>query len=342
MMKLLAIFGFTDTSLATGAAESAEIWATSVWREAMREVFWGPFMKENDINSIIEVHTRLEKTAGDRETFTLFRELTGGGVTGDNTLEGNEEGLDWFSDTVTLDQIRNGVRLGGAMTEKRPVFDLANESKGMLKQWMATYLDDYVFTQMDDSPTSVHFGGDATSTADIDASDTITPALLDEAVASSMKADPKVWPIRVGGRAWYVVVIHPDVAYDLKQHATWTSAQRDATPRSKEENAIFSGAMGYWGGTAIYVSEKVPSPPPTATPPPSTAPPTCSADARPECGRGGGGRRVGKNYLIIKIAAASPSAVSSDSPRRFSTPQTMASRHFGLPGPRTSPVKAQG
>jgi len=128
----------------------------------------------------------------------------------------------------------------------------------MLKQWMATYLDDYVFTQMDDSPTSVHFGGDATSTADIDASDTITPALLDEAVASSMKADPKVWPIRVGGRAWYVVVIHPDVAYDLKQHATWTSAQRDATPRSKEENAIFSGAMGYWGGTAIYVSEKVP------------------------------------------------------------------------------------
>ena len=137
-----------DTEFATGAAETVKRWATKLWIEMPREIYFGKFMKENDSNAIIEVKRDLEGNPGDQLTFTLLRGLTGAGVTGDDVLEGQEEQMNHFSDTVVLDQVRNAVRLKGRLSERRTAFDQRLSAKNVLKKWLAEYIDDDCFTHL--------------------------------------------------------------------------------------------------------------------------------------------------------------------------------------------------
>ena len=43
------------TEYTTASAERVQLWAKKIWLEMPREIFWGNFMKENDLNSPIEV-----------------------------------------------------------------------------------------------------------------------------------------------------------------------------------------------------------------------------------------------------------------------------------------------
>src|SRR3990167_8509938 len=136
-----------DTEFATGAAETVKRWASKLWVEMPREIYWGKFMKENDMNAVIEVKRDLEGNPGDQLTFTLLRKLSGAGVSGDEVLEGQEEQMNHFSDTVTLDQVRNAVRLKGRLSERRTAFDQRMSAKNVLKTWLAEYIDDECLTQ---------------------------------------------------------------------------------------------------------------------------------------------------------------------------------------------------
>ncbi|MDP3769251.1 MAG: DUF4043 family protein, partial [Dehalococcoidia bacterium] len=138
-----------DTQVLTGDTETVKRWSTKLWVELPREIYWGKFMKENDMNTIIEVRRDLEGQSGDKLTFSLARKLTGGGVTGDGDLEGSEELMSWSSDSITLDQIRNAVRLKGRLSERRTAFDQRMLAKNLLKTWLAEYIDDDIFTQFD-------------------------------------------------------------------------------------------------------------------------------------------------------------------------------------------------
>ena len=247
-----------ETEFLTGAAETAKRWAAKIWTEMPREIYWGKFMREGDMNAIIEVKRDLEGQPGDRLTFTLATKLSGGGRTGDDTLEGEEEAVNVYSDDITLDQVRNGVRLKGKLSERRTAFDQRKVAKDLLKTWMAEYIDDDIFTQFDTSPTTVVFGGDAISTATIDSGDTLTVAKLESVVAKAQKASPKIWPVRVEEGEFYVCAMHTDVAYDLRQSTNWLDASQEAGPRDYGRNNLFTGRLGVVGGVVCHAHEKVP------------------------------------------------------------------------------------
>ena len=244
------------TEITTGATETVKRWASRVWAEMPRTIFWGRFMQESD-QAIIEVKRDLEGTTGDVLNFTFSKKLRGAGVENDDDLEGQEEELEYFSDTVTLRQRRNAVRLKGAMSERRTAFDQRKDSKSHLKTWMAETIDDFIFTQFDTNPTTTVFGGGRTSTALLIVTDLMTPTLIDQAVAKAKKADPKIWPVSVSGKDHYVLVIHTDSGYDLQRNSEWNQTQRDAGVRG-DDNNIFTGAFGEWRGVVIHEHEKVP------------------------------------------------------------------------------------
>ena len=249
-----------DTAFATGDAETVKRWAAKLWIEMPREIYWGKFMKENDMNAIIEVKRDLEGVPGDNLTFTLLRKLSGGGVTGDGVLEGNEEQMSYFSDTITLDQVRNAVRLQGRLSEKRTSFDQRSSAKNVLKTWLAEYIDDDIFTQFDSAPAASRtlFGGDATSTATIDSGDTLTVARIEAIVARAQKSSPKLWPVKLDEGDFYLFLAHTDVAYDLRQSTQWLDASQEAGPRDYSKNNIFNGRVGIAGGVVVHAHEKIP------------------------------------------------------------------------------------
>jgi N4-gp56 family major capsid protein len=95
----------------------------------------------SSINSPIQIKEELTKEAGDQITFSLVTRLTGDGVTGDNTLEGNEEALGNYGHKVSVDQIRHGVVVGQFEKIKTKI-DLLEAAKIMLRLWNMEKLRD--------------------------------------------------------------------------------------------------------------------------------------------------------------------------------------------------------
>src|SRR3990167_2983899 len=244
-----------DTEFATGAAETVKRWASKLWVEMPREIYWGKFMKENDMNAVIEGNP------GDQLTFTLLRKLSGAGVSGDEVLEGQEEQMNHFSDTVTLDQVRNAVRLKGRLSERRTAFDQRMGAKNVLKTWLAEFIDDDLFTQFTTGTAAsrIVYGGNATATTDIGSDDTATVAKIESMVAKAQKATPKIWPVRVEEGDFYVLCLHTDVGYDLRQSTQWIDASQEAGPRDYGKNNLFTGRLGIVGGVVVHAHEKIPS-----------------------------------------------------------------------------------
>lgn len=249
-----------NTTIATGDAITRKAWAHKWWIESMRETYFknqGFIGKDPDRYPIVLLE-ELEKGKGDKVTYGHFRRLTGAGITGDSTLEGNEEALAHYEDDVTIDQVRNAVRLNGRMTEQRSAAtNLRSAAKRQLKTWRAEKQDADVFTALSTSPTKVYYGGDATSTATIESGDYMTLALISKVKVYAKKATPRIYPVPIKGKKYYVMVMAPDCAYDLKtQDSTWAQAQREAQTRG-DENPLFKGALGVWDGVILHDHEDI-------------------------------------------------------------------------------------
>ena len=246
------------TEFATGNAATVQRWAEKLWIEMPHEIYWGKMMKENTIETIIEVKRDLEGKPGDKLSYTLIRGLEGDGTVDDAVLEGNEEPMTNYSDLLTLSQLRNAVRLAGRLSERRTAFDQRMAAKNILKKWLAETIDEDIFTQFDSSPTDVQFGGNASSIATIDTGSTLTVSRIEALVARAQKASPQIWPVRVDEGDYYVLVTHVDVAYDLRQSTQWLDASQEAGPRDYAKNQLFTGRLGVVGGCVVHAHRAVP------------------------------------------------------------------------------------
>lgn len=139
----------SDTTVSS--ANRVQQWADDEFYEYVRMNPLKSLMGTGE-NSIIQVKEELTKEAGDRITFSLVTRLTGDGVTGDNTLQGNEESLGNYGHQVTVDQLRHGVVVGQFEKIKTKI-DLLAAAKVMLRLWNMEKLRD-LFLARFMSPTT--------------------------------------------------------------------------------------------------------------------------------------------------------------------------------------------
>ena len=249
-----------DWTFATGNALTRKAWAKKWFMEARTESYFyaNGFVGVGHDNIIVEFPD-LEKDKGDTLTLGELMQLDeGGGVANDAQMEGNEVAPDSYDDSITLAQIRNAIRTGGRESEQRPSDNgIRAYAKELLRNWMAAKIDQDVFTGLGTSCTKGIFGGDATTTATIEAGDYMTLALISKCVAYGRKANPKIIGPSVKGRAMNgVAVISPDQAFDLSERdAAWAQAQREAQKRGPD-NPIFTGALGIHKNVPIHEHER--------------------------------------------------------------------------------------
>ena len=247
-----------ETIFATGDALTAKIWATKVFRAAMKDLWFSKWIAESS-DSIIHMNTDLTKKAGDRVTFPLRMQLTGAGIDLEtDDPEGNEEEIVFHDFSVTLEEKGNAVRARSKMDFKRPAFDLRNEFRMALQDWLSGYLEDKTIVALSTSPTSGEniFGGDATSTATIDSSDTMATAVISKAKRKARLHTPKIRPIRVNGKNHYVMLMHDYQSKALKAEDAWQQANREGGTRGPD-NALFSGNLGMWDGVVLFEYERI-------------------------------------------------------------------------------------
>lgn len=250
-----------DWTFETGDALTSQTWAKRWWIEVKDESYFymNGYIGANEENSIIVEFADLEKEQGYQHTFGQVRNLSGAGVTGDSTMEGQEEVPDVYDDAITIDQKRNAVRTKGKLSDQYPSDKAVRKwAKRLLKRWKADTIDQDIFTALGTSLTKAIYGGDATSTATIAAGDFMTLTLISKAVAYAQKSSPKISKVSVKGKRYYVIVISPDQAFDLREYdASWAQAQREAM-KPGLDNPLFTQAAGVWNNTIIQVHDRVP------------------------------------------------------------------------------------
>lgn len=261
------------TTFATGNALTKKVWEEKLFRDSVKLSYFMRFSGE-DSSSLLQVQNALEKSQGDRITFGLRMRLTGAGVTSGQVLEGNEEALTTYSHNVTLEQYRHATRDNGAMDRKRAMFSISAEAEAAIRDWGSEKIDQLCFDAIGvgsgatADPTKIFYktsagvlatGTAATARTALTAADSkITPAMISTLKAWAKTGGGRAYtplrPVKVDGREYYVLLVHPDALYDLKVDSTFTQAQREAEIRGKD-NPLFQGATAIWDGVVIHEHE---------------------------------------------------------------------------------------
>jgi N4-gp56 family major capsid protein len=132
------------TTVASG--NQVQQWRKKFFAEYVRESLFSAYYG-TDENAIIQLVDDLGTKAGQTVNVPLVTRLTNSPITGDNTLEDNEEALGNYNHAITIDQVRNGVRVG-KMEQKHTVIDLLNAARTMLKLWIMDDLRDDIIQAM--------------------------------------------------------------------------------------------------------------------------------------------------------------------------------------------------
>ena len=243
----------TVTAFATGDPLTQKLWAKDWIDSSIDRSYFkrNGMIGTDEANSIIWKRTDLQNQKGDTIYLGNVQELTNAGISGDNAMEGQEEELDTYDDSLVIDQIRNAVRLEGAMTIQRAATSLRRYIRNVLRNWLANKIDQDIFTALGSSPTRVFYGGTATATTNITSSDTITFAVISKMKTNAIKITPEIKPVMVDGMEIHVLVIHPEVYYDLKADSTYYGFLEYAQPRGMK-NPLWTRSRLYADGVVIH------------------------------------------------------------------------------------------
>jgi N4-gp56 family major capsid protein len=259
------------TIFSTSNTLTKKAYDEKLYRDVVKMAYFSKFMGEGPEN-LVQVKSQLEKGKGDRITIGLRKRLTGAGVTSGQTLEGNEESLTTYSDNVTLEQYRHAVRSEGAMDEQRAVFEITDEQEQAIKDWGAEKIDQLCFDAITTSPTKVLYldnsgnfagtGALATAKAALHATNSkITPNFISAikawALTGGNRAQVPLRPLKVEGGNYLVLLVHPDVRFDLQANSNFQNAMQYAQERGMN-NPLFKSAIGIWDNVVIHAHENIP------------------------------------------------------------------------------------
>jgi N4-gp56 family major capsid protein len=275
-----------NTTAATGL--TPQQWDDKFFVEYLQNHPFKPYMG-TDENSIIQIKEDLSKKKGDRLTFALVNKLTGAGVTGSGTMEGNEEAMDSRSFAVSVNKRRNAVRVA-EIDEQYSAISLRDAGKVVLKDWAMEADIDRIYASLlsingtaygsadetakdawlADNADRVLFGAaksnnsgndHSASLSNIDnTADKLTPAALSLMKRMALAASPKVRPIRVDGmnKRFFVAFAHPRAFRDLKESTAMQQAMREVS-LANQNNKLFQGGDLEWDGVIVHECDNMPT-----------------------------------------------------------------------------------
>lgn len=278
----------STTSYGVNDALAMKAWSRKLSVEVSKATAIAPLIGKS-ANSIIQMKEELNKDKGDKVTFGLRMQLNGAGVTESETLEGNEESLTTYADSLFINELAHAVRVKneGTIDVQRVPFSLREEAKDGLRDWYADRLSLSFFihaggytapsidfegstitlsskywgfnTPIAPSASRVLRAGSAANDQSLISSNVFTLDLIDKAVEKAKTANPKIRPVRVDGGNHYVMYIHPYQTTSLRTNTStgqWLDIQK-AAERRGSDNPIFSGALGVYNNVILREAEHV-------------------------------------------------------------------------------------
>lgn len=263
-----------------GAQQPAQklAWGHKAYDEFQNQFFFTSMQGEGEENVIDHITELTNNEKGESGAMLhLVGDIRGGGVMGDNTLEGRERELTASWDKVNFDQLRNGFITKGRVSEQKSVLSARKLFRKKGARWLADTLEDqavltlsgisYAFN-LDGSPrvtpagqdpwTSLDYAADVTAptanrhvrwntvaggflagdTTAMLATDVPTYAVIPELEA--LAANRHLTPLRYDGEEYFLWLVHTDIMAKLWRDADFRSIVVNGDFRGSK-NKIFRG-----------------------------------------------------------------------------------------------------
>jgi N4-gp56 family major capsid protein len=283
------------TTYGVGDSLTAKRWSRILQTEALMATEIAPLIGEGS-NAIIQRKDEPKREKGDQVTIGLRTKLFGDGVSEGQTLEGNEESLTTYAQSLVLNELAHAVRVKGERTidAQRILFDMRKEAKDGLKDWWAERLSIGFFLHacgyngasythrslsVDKTKTVYNLGNSITAhttnrkifaaagagesnTTDegIESDDVFDLSYIDYAKEKARTASIPLRPAKVDGGEFYVMYLHPYQVTDLRRSTDtgqWMDFMRAAYTGRGKDSPLFSGALGMYNGVILRESEHV-------------------------------------------------------------------------------------
>lgn len=271
------------TNFAALTPQQKLVWSRDVWSEARDMSFIEKFTGtgENAIFQRITELTRTEK--GEQVIMHLLADLVDDGIVGDNEREGNEEAMQSYSETITIDLISHGVRNKGKLADQKTVISFREHARDRLAYWLANRIDQLAFLTLSGVSYAFNTDGSARSSgafatlafaADVSAPTTgrhrrwdaasglvvgdTTAVAADDTLTYDAIVDIVTYakttylkPIIAGGKEYYVAFVRPEALAQLKKDPDYQNAVVNALPRG-EKNPFFTGGTVTVDGLVLH------------------------------------------------------------------------------------------
>ncbi len=137
-----------NTNFASLTSEQLTIWSRDFWRVARNMSFINQFAGSGPNSMVQRISELTQSEKGARAVLTLLADMTGDGIVGDNSLEGNEEALRAYDIVAQLDQLRFANRLAGRLADQKSVVNFREHSRDALAYAMADRIDQLAFLSL--------------------------------------------------------------------------------------------------------------------------------------------------------------------------------------------------
>jgi len=264
-----------ETRFLTNDAQTRKKWAKDLFRVTLKDIEFNDLIGSGS-ESIVQMRTELGKGEGDVVKMDIRLPLTGEGVVGHNTVEGNEEKLIFHQFELTIEELNHAVHTGGKMDQQRIPYDLMSEGKSALNDWWADKLSDLMFAhlcgdtafriagttfaQNPTDPDSDHLiTVDDVAEGSLTGANEMTLGMLDRMkqrarIPSDEANGYKIRPIKINGKPYYRVILHDYVFDRLRQNtniAQWGDMLRNAN-KLGQPNVEFE-----YNGMLVSKSERI-------------------------------------------------------------------------------------
>ncbi len=258
--------------------EKRYAWGLKAYEEYVEKFFFTGMLGQGE-SAIIEHVTELSKNNKGEVAafFHLIPRLTGGGIVGDNQMDGRERSAEAYWQKINYDQFRNALINKGRLSDQKSVIKLRKTYRPLLAGWLADAWEDqailtasgisYAFntdgsarvTPGGQDPwtdlayaadvvapsTNRHFRWDAVNglvagdTSAIDAADVPVYDMVPEIAAKA--AEKRITPIKIGGRDYRIWLVHERTMSRLWRNSDFRSSIVAADQRGPNHK-LFGGA----------------------------------------------------------------------------------------------------
>lgn len=255
-----------STAITTNDPVTKKAWEEKAFREVRKESYVSKFMGGTS-DSLIFEQTKLTKEKGDKITFTIFPRADSPVILGSSglSLEGKEGTVEHFTDSINLEEYKTGFRYEEGLTVQRAFFSVSEEHARALDVRTAEVIDNLWFDAIQASPSRIIYGGGQADLSTLTSAHKLSPALIRRCAAlaragfangSNARTTYPFQPVKIGGKSYFVLLLHPYACYDLKNNSEYQGYLREAEKRGSD-NPIFTGALAIIDNVIIHEHENI-------------------------------------------------------------------------------------